>query len=408
MRDLCISRYCLDHANLGYISNQLLCTWFNILRQTTGSRQLPYSGLLSSASWLVECAYVGGYVRKKGENLATQDDILQVVDQLKLTTEATKAIEAQISDEVWNRQMQWQVRRDILLEMIGAVSTFHGINVALHSLGRFEREWPQERKDNYLKSHRELEPKWTEALEEISRINLLAMLTCDAQTVKTLGEYESFARGIGVTVYLRSKITVEDIMELRAYNRKIIESVRRELHVPEQSAKPQSTDLRQREAETHLARGNVVRVVQPKIPVRGKSTGHCSRLSRDQLWPAYHNENEATSLASVLTVEQTSSADSLTIMPSGQAVKALCSGMGEARRNDVYIDGRRGENRAAAGESLSIFTRTPKIIYGWSAFLATHKFSARGRTTTTSIGPPTPATEPFLPVISLTVPAINL
>lgn len=43
------------------------------------------------------------------------------MDQVKATTEATKAIEARISDQFWNRQRHWEMKRDSLLEALAAL-----------------------------------------------------------------------------------------------------------------------------------------------------------------------------------------------------------------------------------------------------------------------------------------------
>jgi hypothetical protein len=48
-------------------------------------------------------AYFGSYFRKKGENLATHEDISKLVDQVSAVTKATKEIEAKISSDVWDR-----------------------------------------------------------------------------------------------------------------------------------------------------------------------------------------------------------------------------------------------------------------------------------------------------------------
>ncbi len=49
-------------------------------------------------------AYLGAYLKKKGENLATHEDINQLVDQVKAVTAATKEIEVKISDVTWKRE----------------------------------------------------------------------------------------------------------------------------------------------------------------------------------------------------------------------------------------------------------------------------------------------------------------
>ena len=46
-------------------------------------------------------AYVGSYLKKKGENLATREDISALVAQVATVTKTTKEIEAAISCDLW-------------------------------------------------------------------------------------------------------------------------------------------------------------------------------------------------------------------------------------------------------------------------------------------------------------------
>jgi hypothetical protein len=62
--------------------------------------------------------YFGSYLKKKGENLATHEDLDKLVKQVEATTEATKRIEATISNEVWDRQRQWEMKRDAVVGVI--------------------------------------------------------------------------------------------------------------------------------------------------------------------------------------------------------------------------------------------------------------------------------------------------
>jgi hypothetical protein len=71
-------------------------------------------------------SYLAGYLKQKGENLATHEDINKLVEQLEATTTATKSIEARFSNEVWDRQKRWEMTREISLEVlrtIGKAST---------------------------------------------------------------------------------------------------------------------------------------------------------------------------------------------------------------------------------------------------------------------------------------------
>ena len=60
-------------------------------------------------------AWVGSYLREKGRNLATREDIAKI-------TKATEEVKAQISGELWVQQTRWNLKRDIytrLLENLG-------------------------------------------------------------------------------------------------------------------------------------------------------------------------------------------------------------------------------------------------------------------------------------------------
>ena len=63
-------------------------------------------------------AYFGAYLKKKGENLATHEDLNRLVKQMEATTEAAKRIEARISNEVWDRQKHWELKRDTVISIV--------------------------------------------------------------------------------------------------------------------------------------------------------------------------------------------------------------------------------------------------------------------------------------------------
>jgi hypothetical protein len=63
-------------------------------------------------------AYLGSYLKKKGENLATHEDLEKLVTQMTAVTTATKNIEARISDEVWQKQKRWEAKREAIFEVM--------------------------------------------------------------------------------------------------------------------------------------------------------------------------------------------------------------------------------------------------------------------------------------------------
>jgi hypothetical protein len=70
-------------------------------------------------------AYIGAYLREKGRNLATHEDIDRIVAQLRKTTEATEDIKAQISGELWVKQRRWDVKWDCYAEIVENLGELH-------------------------------------------------------------------------------------------------------------------------------------------------------------------------------------------------------------------------------------------------------------------------------------------
>src|SRR5437764_10010469 len=64
-------------------------------------------------------AYFGAYLKKKGEDRATQEALTDLVRQVEATTAATQAIEAKFSNQVWDRQRQWEMKKEVLFEVSG-------------------------------------------------------------------------------------------------------------------------------------------------------------------------------------------------------------------------------------------------------------------------------------------------
>jgi hypothetical protein len=70
--------------------------------------------------------FFGSYAAKKGENLATKEDIAQL-------TKIAEGIKAKISDEVWDRQEQWKLKRDAILEAIRSIAAIKESLAGLNS-----------------------------------------------------------------------------------------------------------------------------------------------------------------------------------------------------------------------------------------------------------------------------------
>jgi hypothetical protein len=135
-------------------------------------------------------AYLGSYLRKKGENKAIHEDIGKLVDQMKTVTQATKEIEAKISDDIWNRQRRWELKRELLLETVSALAEVERA-MSIYTL-KFGPKQPGERRNT-----EGLEKLWNDSLVMLKRGRIMAAMLSGPAVVKA---FEDIERYVGQTV----------------------------------------------------------------------------------------------------------------------------------------------------------------------------------------------------------------
>jgi hypothetical protein len=82
-------------------------------------------------------AFFKGYAEKKGENLATKEDLQDVVSQMKAVTQATKEIEAKFADQTSSRNRLLEMRREVAFAAAKCLGNFD--NVLISSLAEASR-----------------------------------------------------------------------------------------------------------------------------------------------------------------------------------------------------------------------------------------------------------------------------
>jgi hypothetical protein len=91
-------------------------------------------------------AYLGSYLREKGKNLATREDVERI-------TRTTEEIKAEISGQMWEVQTRWSFKRDLYIRLLEGLGD---AGFAMRQLAFL---------DEKLK-----DPRWAEAHEETERI----------------------------------------------------------------------------------------------------------------------------------------------------------------------------------------------------------------------------------------------
>lgn len=138
-------------------------------------------------------SYLSGYGQEKGKNLATHEDIEQILQDLRATTKTTEEIKTQVSSEKWNRQRQWEMRRDVLFSLAKRLAAVDDALLSYNSVvkasSRSEEQiarLPEEeimRLNSAVNSGQE---RWMGAVQAFDECRLLAQLVCGKELVDAL------------------------------------------------------------------------------------------------------------------------------------------------------------------------------------------------------------------------------
>jgi len=170
---------------------------------------VAYAALILIATWFGRA--IGAYAKKKGENLATHEDLEDLVEQMKAVTEATKTIEAAISDKVWDRQKHWELKRDALFATLEALGEADDAIVAVASASKGSRDKnPQFAQAQQAKvGERCIE--WFTAMSRFDAKRRIASLVCTMETVSLLHSVSRQMR-VSTPQIVEGKFDYSDIM----------------------------------------------------------------------------------------------------------------------------------------------------------------------------------------------------
>jgi hypothetical protein len=122
---------------------------------------------------LISCVviYLKSYMNKKGENLATQEDINNLIEQIK----ATEETRAKIVNEAWVQQKRWDLKRDMyskLLENLAECRRIYSVIIDREQKDTFhDTPEDKERKNEWMKVQWEKE---AESVDIIRRTKAMA------------------------------------------------------------------------------------------------------------------------------------------------------------------------------------------------------------------------------------------
>lgn len=123
-------------------------------------------------------SFLGAYYKKRGENLATKDDFNSLLNQIEATTEATKKIEHHISDEFWNKQRVWEMKRDTLFALLQSMRETEASVLALAALIAVSPQQPNLSEDVLLREMAKALRAYLDSTTTFEHKRLMAAVVC--------------------------------------------------------------------------------------------------------------------------------------------------------------------------------------------------------------------------------------
>lgn len=183
-------------------------------------------------------SYLATYLKEKGRNLATHEDIDKLVDQVRAVTTTTKEIEAKISNEVWDRQKRWELKREVIFAMTRSIAEADNALMELHATLKSERVTDEA---TWAEHYFERLKKWTAASAAFQASHMSVVIICSYETSSAVGELGALMLPLAakMTASKDAELYDKSHHELAAKLMKVRAALRKELGI-EPLSKPQS------------------------------------------------------------------------------------------------------------------------------------------------------------------------
>jgi hypothetical protein len=156
--------------------------------------------LVINAAILLFGLYLKSYFNKKGENLATKKDFTELKAQTAELRQTTKEIEAKIDDQVWNRQRQWEMKRDILFDATKRLSDVDGKILSLHTFWQHKTEGQIESLESEVNVQNKYVTEWQESMRSFEEIEALTQVTCSVETMRAFTQLGNLLRSTAAKI----------------------------------------------------------------------------------------------------------------------------------------------------------------------------------------------------------------
>jgi hypothetical protein len=186
-----------------------------------------FYSILAFAVGLFSGSFLPSYLREKGKNLATQEDIQELARQTGILTQTTREIEARISIGVWSKQQRWDLQKTALLDSLKDLATAETFLVRLVQTFVDTKDRPQ----GWEARRKEANEKYAERINNFWRTQLAIEILCGTEIASHFQEIDTIFDRVRRTL---KKGEFDDIWntqypELLLAKRQLGQTVRRRL-----------------------------------------------------------------------------------------------------------------------------------------------------------------------------------
>ncbi len=171
--------------------------------------------------------FIRSYSEEKAKNLATKEDIAQI-------TKVQEEIKAEISDDVWGRQRQWELRRDVVIESVRALADLDGaVREFAVAWSKFSGSLTKEAEDALVNKRIEAIKQFTRCSDSYQRAHTVADVAIGGELSRDITGYFQFA--LPYAAKMQSGLKPSDRTaaqkELAKWHNKVILSAREALGI---------------------------------------------------------------------------------------------------------------------------------------------------------------------------------
>src|SRR5260370_10809387 len=175
-------------------------------------------------------SFIGSYLKKKGENLATHEDISKLVEQVRAVTQATKEIEAKILSAVWDRQKRWELKRDVLFEATRRLGAVEDALMSLNTAYQVTRAREKAGEPVFLEAKAQAGARWMGESSKFEETILLIGMVCGKDLKETCTSFRLRFRRIASEILQGDpEIYFNSLLELMKKSNAITTAMRKEL-----------------------------------------------------------------------------------------------------------------------------------------------------------------------------------